>query len=158
MAENRRGGTIMFKVDSVLRDAKGSFTYHIGNPKREAIISSDLTIAGYKEMGQVPFVEGVITDQGDLGLAEFTNLENTTITLELANGKVFTLRNAWYAADGNVTTEEGEIQVRFEGLEAEEGSGGGGQVVDGSGTGVGDAIEGGGGGDFIDDIIDVVFA
>ena len=25
MAENRRGGTIFFKIDSVLRDAKGDF-------------------------------------------------------------------------------------------------------------------------------------
>ena len=67
-----------------------------------------------------PFVEGEITDQRDLVLSDFVNLVNTTITLELANGKVFTLRNAWYAADGNVQTEEGNIQVRFEGREAEE--------------------------------------
>ena len=125
MAENRRGGTMFFKIDSVLRDAKGSWTYNVGAPKREGLINTDLSIAGYKEMGQVPFVEGEITDQRDLVLADFVNLEDTTITLELANGKVFTLRNAWYAADGNVETEEGNIQVRFEGLEAEETNAGG---------------------------------
>ena len=125
MAENRRGGTMFFKVDSVLRDAKGNWTYNIGAPKREAIINADLSIAGYMEKGQVPFLEGEITDQSDLVLADFVNLVDVTLTLELANNKVFTLRNAWFAADGNVQTEEGNIQVRFEGLEAEETNAGG---------------------------------
>ena len=120
MAENRRGGVIFFKIDSVMRDAKGNFTYNLGAPKREALIGADLVVQGYKEMGQVPFVEGEITDQRDLILSDFLNLENTTITLELANGKVVTIRNAWYAGDGNVGTEEGNIQLRFEGIEAEE--------------------------------------
>ena len=103
-----------------MRDAKGNFTYNLGAPKREALIGADLVVQGYKEMGQVPFVEGEITDQRDLILSDFLNLENTTITLELANGKVVTIRNAWYAGDGNVGTEEGNIQLRFEGIEAEE--------------------------------------
>ena len=58
-----------------------------------------------------PFIEGEITDQRDLILSDFVNITDATITLELANGKVFTVRNAWYAADGNVQTEEGNIQV-----------------------------------------------
>ena len=120
MAENRRGGVIFFKIDSVLRDAKGNFTYNFGAPKREAIIGADQVVQGYKSMGQVPFIEGEITDQRDLIVTDFLNIENATLTLELANGKVFTLRNAWFAADGNVQTEEGNIQIRFEGIEAEE--------------------------------------
>ena len=120
MAENRRGGTIFFKIGSVMRDAKGNFTYNVGAPKREALLGADLAVQGYKEMGQVPFIEGEITDQRDLVLSDFVNLENETIVIELANGKVFTLLEAWFAADGNVQTEEGNIQVRFEGITAEE--------------------------------------
>ena len=113
-------GVIFLKVDSVLRDAKGSFTYNLGAMKREPILNADGTVAGYKEMPQVPRIEGVITDQNDLTLSDFINITDATITLELANGKVVDLRNAWYAADGDVTTEEGEIQVLFQGLSAEE--------------------------------------
>ena len=120
MADNRRGGVIFFKVDSVLRDAKGSFTYNIGAPKRDPIMNADLTPAGYKEMGQVPFIEGVVTDARDLTLSNLLNITDATITLELANGKVISQRNSWFAGEGNVTTEEGEIAVRFEGLESEE--------------------------------------
>ena len=120
MAENRKGGTIFFKVNSVLRDAKGSFTYNLGAMKREPILNADGTVAGYKETPQVPRIEGMITDQGDLILSDFINIENETITLELANGKVIDQRNSWYAGDGDVTTEEGEIQVLFHGLSSEE--------------------------------------
>ena len=125
MAENRRGGVIFFKVDSVLRDAKGNFTYNIGGPKREPIMNADLSTAGYTESGQVARIEGEITDQRDLVLSDLVNIEDATITLELANGKVFTLRNAWYAADGDAQTEMGNIQVLFHGLEGEETNAGG---------------------------------
>ena len=120
MAENRRAGAIFFKIGGTLRDARGNFTYNAGGPKREAIINADLTVAGYKEMGQVPFIEGEILDQASLVLTDLINIENETVTLEMANGKVFQLREAWYAADGDVGTEESNIQVRFEGLEGEE--------------------------------------
>ena len=114
MAENRRGGTMFFKVDSVLRDAKGNFTYNLGAPKRNPLHSSDNRTIGYNETPQTPMVEGEITDQGDLVLADFREPDGrTTITIELANGKVVSFRNAWYAGDGNVQTEEGNIQVLF---------------------------------------------
>ena len=125
MAENRRGGTMFFKVDSVLRDATGDWKYNLGGPKREAMHSTDLRTIGYKEMAQTAYLEGEITDQGDLVLADFINITDTTITLELANGKVATWRNAWYAGEGDVGTENGNIQVRFEALEAEETNAGG---------------------------------
>ena len=88
MAENRRGGTIFLKVNSVLRDAKGNFTYNLGGMKREPVLNADGTVAGYSEAPQVPRIEGVITDQRDLVLSDFINIENETITLELGNGKV----------------------------------------------------------------------
>lgn len=160
MAENRRAGTMFFKVDGTLRDAKGNFTYNLGGPKREGMIGTDLTNQGYKETGQIAYVEGEITDQGDLSLADFINIENATITLELANGKVVTFRNAYYAADGNVGTEDANIQVRFEAKEAEEGAGSG-SPVNSAPTGIGGSDSPGesdGLGGFVGDFIDAVFA
>jgi hypothetical protein len=116
---NRRAGTLFFKVDGTQYDAKGSFTYNLGAAKREAIVGSD-AVHGYKETPQVPFIEGEITDRSDLDLEKLLNLDGVTVTLELANGKVILLRDAWYAGDGNVGTEEANIQVRFEGLNGEE--------------------------------------
>jgi hypothetical protein len=116
---NRRSGTLFFKVDGAQYSAKGSFTYNLGEPKREAIVGAD-GVHGYKEMPQTPFVEGEITDSADLDVKTLLNLDGVTVTLELANGKVILLRDAWYAGDGNIGTEEANIQIRFEGISAEE--------------------------------------
>jgi hypothetical protein len=117
--EQRRGGTIFLKVAGEVYNAKGNFTYNLGRPKREAIVGHD-TVHGYKELPQVPFIEGEITDRGTLDLENLVATEGVTVTLELANGKVIVLRDAWFAADGTGNSEEGNIGVRFEGMNGEE--------------------------------------
>lgn len=116
---NRIGGTIYFKVNGEQFLAKGNFTYNLGKPKREAMVGADV-VHGYKEMPQVPYIEGEISDASTLNLETFLTLNEATVTLELANGKVIVLRDAFYAGDGEVGTEEGNIQARFEGISAEE--------------------------------------
>lgn len=117
---NRRVGGILFlKVDGALLQAKGEFTYNIGRPKREAILGQDAT-HGYKELPQIAFIEGSITDKDDLSLENLVLTKDSTVTVELANGKTIVVREAWFAADGNVTSSEGEIEVRFEGIDGEE--------------------------------------
>ncbi len=115
----RKGGIIFVKIDGEIQDAKGNFTYNLGMPKREAIVGSD-TVHGFKETPQVAFIEGEITDRQTLDLEKLLRTEDATITLELANGKVISLRNAWYAGDGTGNTDEGNIAVRFEGKSGEE--------------------------------------
>lgn len=117
---NRRvGGIIFLKVDGELFQAKGEFTYNIGVAKREAIVGQD-SVHGFSEVPQVPYIEGSITDNDELNLETLLNTRDATVTLELANSKVIVLREAFFAADGNVTTTEGEIEVRFEGIRGEE--------------------------------------
>ncbi|PTS93322.1 phage tail tube protein [Pseudomonas sp. HMWF006] len=117
--KNRIGGTIALKVNGDIYFAKGNFTYNLGKPKREGVIGAD-TVHGYKETPQIPFVEGEITDRNELSLEDLVTLDDATITLELANGKVITLSEAWYAGEGTGNTEEGNIACRFEGMSAEE--------------------------------------
>lgn len=69
---------------------------------------------GYKETPQVAFIEGAVTDSDELDLATLVTADNVTVTLELNNGKVVTLSNAWFASEGSGSTDEGEIAVRFE--------------------------------------------
>lgn len=116
---NRRAGILFFKIDGAQYDAKGNWTYNLGAPKRETILGAD-AVHGYKEMPQAPYIEGEITDRGDLDVAALLELDGVTVTLELANGKTVVLRDAWYVADGNIQTEEANIQVRLEGPGAEE--------------------------------------
>lgn len=117
---NRRvGGIIFFKVDGELFQAKGEFTYNVNRTKRESVVGAD-AIHGFKEEPKAIFIEGAITDSDELDLQGFQSIRDATVTLELANEKVIVLREAFYAADGDVTTSEGEIQVRFEAIDGEE--------------------------------------
>lgn len=116
---SRVAGIIFVKVDGGQIRAKGEFEYNLGVPKREAIVGSD-GVHGYKEDPQVPFIQGAATDDAALDAKALLSTKDATVTLELANGKVFVLKDAWYAEEGTIKTGEGEIPIRFEGLDAEE--------------------------------------
>lgn len=110
----RLGGIISVKVDGKIHQAKGAFTYNPGKPMRESIIGSD-AVHGFKETPQPGFVEGEFTDEIGLDIPNLVQLKDVTVSLALANGKLFVLRNAFYAAEGTTSTDEGNIGVRFEG-------------------------------------------
>ena len=116
----RRAGKIQLQLNGEVQEARGNFSYNLGKPQREAIIGAGLEVQGFKESGQVPFIEGEITDRGDLDLAALVQGDDLTVTLELANGKMVALYRAWFAGEGTATTEEAAIAVRWEGVKAEE--------------------------------------
>lgn len=119
MANRRVGGIILLKVDGNLLQAKGDFSYNLGAPKREAIVGQD-AVHGFKEEPQVPSIEGTITDSDELDVESLLQTRDAVVIIELANGKVIQLNEAFYAAEGAITTNEGEIEVRFEGISADE--------------------------------------
>lgn len=116
---NLRAGKLFFKVNGTQYRAKGEYTYNLGADKHTMIAGTD-GVHGYKSETVVPFIEGKITDGDDLDVKALSQVVDATVTLELANGKVIALRGGVYAADANVTTGEGEVPVRFEGLACEE--------------------------------------
>jgi len=119
MANQRVAGLIQLQTNGEVLRAKGAFTYNLGKPKREAVIGSD-GVHGFKEMPQVAFIEGAITDAGEIDLATLATLRDATVNLKLGNGKMVVLNAAWYAGEGTGNTEEGEVGVRWEGTSAEE--------------------------------------
>ena len=119
MADQRRAGIITVQIDGEIMDAKGEFTYNLGQPKRTAIIGVD-RVHGFKDEPQVAFIEGKITDRKTLDLQKLVNKTGVTFTLQLAVGKVIVLRDGWYAHEGTASTSEAEIPVRFEGISGEE--------------------------------------
>lgn len=119
MANQRRAGLIQLQVNGEIFDARGSFSYNLGRPKREAMVGAD-RVHGYKEAPQVAFIEGAITDRGNLDVAALITGRDLTVTLSLGNDKVIVLRDAWFAGEGTASSEEAEIPVRWEGANAEE--------------------------------------
>jgi len=116
---NRRGGIIELKVGADLYECKGNFSWNLGQPKNEAIIGSS-GVTGYKSTPQVAYIEGMLTDRGALSVQTLTQITSATVHLKLATGKTIVLSEAWYAAEGKGTTDEGEIEVRFESAVGEE--------------------------------------
>ena len=115
----RVGGIIGLNIGGEVYQAKGDFSYNLGRPKREAVLGVD-GLHGYKEIPQVAYIEGEITDRRDLDLNALVTLTGATVTLELANSKVISLGGAYFASEGTGNTGEGSITVRFEGSSAEE--------------------------------------
>jgi len=115
----RVGGKIEIKTNGDLLQAKGEFTYNLGVRKKTGVAGTS-DVAGYSDETKIPFIEGAITDSATLDVKALREIDDASVTLVLANGKVIALRDAWEASDGDGTTGEGELQLRFEGLSAEE--------------------------------------
>lgn len=114
----RVGGIIEVKANGMVYSAKGAFTYNLGRHKRESVIGQD-SVHGYKETPQPGFIEGATTDNADMSLEALVGLKDADVTLTLANGKIIALGEAYFTGDGTGNTEEGEIDVRFEGTAEE---------------------------------------
>lgn len=111
------GGILSLTVGGVRRKAKGNFKYNMGDTIKSAVLGAD-EVHGYKEMPQTPFIEGEITLTPDMVETDITSLRNAEVFLEVA-GRTYVLHSAWFASEGDVETEEGNMAVKFEGLSME---------------------------------------
>lgn len=119
MSNGLIAGIIEVKINGEIQQAKGNWTYNLGKVKKEMVIGADRP-HGFKGTPQAARIEGEITDRADLDVEALVTLSDATVTLTLANGKVIVLKNASYTADGDIQTEEANIQAVFTGFSAEE--------------------------------------
>ena len=119
MAQNRIAGIAYVKYDGKQLPIRGKWQIGFNQIKREGIAGQD-GVHGYKEMPQVPSLEGDVSTTEDLAVEDLVAVTKATVTLEAANGRVYVLRDAWTANAYDVDTEEGSIKVRFEGLQIDE--------------------------------------
>lgn len=112
-------GVVYLRVDGRMYRARAEIKVSINTVEREAVIGQD-GIHGYIERPVVTYVEGKITDGPELSIELLQAMCNVTVTVELLNGKVYLLRNAWNTKAGPLDTTDGSIEFRFEGRAAEE--------------------------------------
>jgi hypothetical protein len=116
----RIAGTFTISCDGIGRYAEGVFDYGGGFEKREEVMSSN-GIAGYKSTPVAPFINGTLIDDGSFSLSEIAKMENSTITLDLSNGKQVVLRGAFSTNDdGLKANTDAKITVKFIGQSLEE--------------------------------------
>lgn len=93
----------------------------MGFDKREAMMGSHGKNVGWKTSPQVPYISGELLDDGSFSLADINSMENSTITLDLANGKQVVLRGAYSTNENGLEVDtDGKISVKFEGASMEE--------------------------------------
>jgi hypothetical protein len=119
MSSNLIAGTAQVTTDGVTQQLEGGLKYSTATVKREALMGKD-GFHGWKEMPVAPFIEMVLRDAGDLTVADFNAMRNSTVSATLANGKIVTGRNMGAVDVQEVDTEDAKFTVRFEGPQVSE--------------------------------------
>jgi hypothetical protein len=110
----RRYGVRQLQIDGVTYLARGGCSYSPGGDKLESIMGLDRR-HGVKVARIPAYLEITIGDAGQgFNLKALIQIDDSTVTVDLENGKTIKLGHANYAAEGKVTAEEGEVEARFE--------------------------------------------
>jgi Phage tail tube protein len=111
----RIAGIAFLKVNGAIYPLKGNFTVSPSAVERAGISGQDF-VHGFSEMPRVPFIEGDVSLVPELSTEAVEAITNATVTAELANLKVYVLREAWCRSALELNTREGQTRVRFEGI------------------------------------------
>lgn len=109
------GGICTLDINGLNVPLKGEVSVVLGVPMKEAIVGVDGSIHGYKEETRVSSLEGTISLREDVDWEAIQNTTDANVVLRMPNGKTFLLSNAHFAGEGGMTTEESEMEFRFEG-------------------------------------------
>ncbi|KUY76114.1 phage tail tube protein [Burkholderia cepacia] len=107
------------KIDGVTYQLEGKARYSVAKVKRDSLMGQD-GFHGFKEMPRPGSIKMSLRDSGGLSIADFNAMRNSTVVLELANGKIVTGRNMGTVEAEEVDTEEATFEVSFEGPEVTE--------------------------------------
>lgn len=112
-------GTAYISVDGVTLMAVGSFAYKVSKVDRTSLVGQD-AVHGYSEKPIAPYISGTIRDSAGLSVASLNDMTDVTVVLELANKKIIVGRNMWTVDSQEAKTEDGSIDVKWEGPDVSE--------------------------------------
>jgi tail tube protein len=116
---NRFAGIAYWTVDGTQMAVRGNLEVMPSRFERTGIAGQD-RVHGYSELPVVPYVAGDVSTLEGTSVEAIDAVTDATITVEMANGTVYYLRNAWRAERSTVNTRDGQFHVRFEGLSCDE--------------------------------------
>ncbi|MDO8421566.1 MAG: phage tail tube protein [Parvibaculum sp.] len=115
----RISGTAYLKVDGAQYTLAGSLDVQPMAVKREGKVGLGGP-AGYDEQPIIPYIEGEVFLDAELSLTALAAITDATVHAEMANGKNYILRNAWWAGDVVAKAADGTTSIRFEAMACEE--------------------------------------
>ncbi|MGE0487315.1 MAG: phage tail tube protein [Gammaproteobacteria bacterium] len=112
-------GRCSVKINGQLIRSKPGAKLNLGGVTREAVLG-DNGVDGFVQKTAAPYIEGTFTHGRDTDLQALHDLEDGSVSFETDTGKGYILRNAWSANPPELTSGEGEVTFRFEGVTCEE--------------------------------------
>jgi hypothetical protein len=91
------------------------FTWDPAITENETMISLS-GVDGYSQKPVAPFISGKFRDSAAVSVTGFTNLNNATVVVSLANGKQIVGHNLWYTGRPGVSGADADFDFKFEGV------------------------------------------
>lgn len=113
---SKTAGTCYVKVDNTQLAVAGEVTHNLGQRATRETVTGLNGPVGFVEQIITPFVEVEVHDVAGIDLEALADVEDATITVENANGKVGTLSHAWQVNSVDKAASTGTATLRFEGL------------------------------------------
>jgi Phage tail tube protein len=115
----RIAGTAFLKVDGSIYPLRGNLTVSPSSVERAMLAGQDY-IHGYSELPRVPAISGDVSTVPELSLDTVEAVVDATVTAELANGKVYVLREACCTSAIDLNARDGMFRVAFQGVSCDE--------------------------------------
>lgn len=110
----RVAGTCYVKVDGAQLVLSGAVEAPLNVTTRETLVK------GYfKEEDTIPFVKLEALGVPETDFQRICKGTNMTLTVEFANGTVYTLAGAYVVGEANFSSEEGKVSMEFNGNEGD---------------------------------------
>jgi Phage tail tube protein len=116
---NRIGGTLSFRIDGTQYEARGSFQVSPSPVKRTGVAGQDF-VHGYIEEPVVPQIKGDISIGNLLSFDQLIGINDSTIQINLANGRNYVLTDAWVTGGFVIDAHDGKCEIVCEGITCQE--------------------------------------
>lgn len=110
----RVAGICYIKVDGEQLEVEGGVECPLMDTSREPVMGTN-GLAGYKETALTPYVKLSAIFVPEFPIEKLRDGTDMTVTAEMANGKVYTLSEAFCVGDNAVKGTDGMIDLEFNG-------------------------------------------
>lgn len=112
-------GRAFISINGARLKSRPGATLNLGGFNRETQNGDD-SVHGYKEAVMQPSVSCTISHDKDVSLKELADAKDVSVTLETDTGRTYIMSPSWLTAPPELNTQEGSIQLNYEGMSAEE--------------------------------------
>ena len=115
----RFAGTAFVSIDGEQYALRGNLTVSPSPVERTMLAGQD-GVHGFQELPRVPYIEGDFSTLPGFSLEDILNQTDVTVIAQCANKWEYVLHNAVIKGGFEANTRDGQLRIRWEGLNMEE--------------------------------------